>query len=835
MKRQLIFILFAVFSINFTATSQDLSLKKFNPEIPQFITPTNHNPNFIGNKKGYTKSFYESKSEWQHIIDTTWGPGDSLEQKLLIFNTYAKEVRDKFVGFTYLNIDWDSLYNHYLSQITESTSKGAFASIMGHFAYDLKDGSHTWATDNDVFKSALNPGVPILVSDTYNTVEHFGAVTTVLADTTTLVLRVAPNHPLNLEPGDIILGYENVPWKYLIRELREAGLPVSSGNSACKSANTYLYYSSAGMNWHLFNTIDVLKYATGDTVHLSVHPLTEFIIPPMVNNEQLKIDNVPFPKILPFPGIFPYPTTTSTDSVVTYGIIKETNIGYIYLVKEDPEALADLLFYNAINALKNTDGLIIDIRKNYGGWALFDRGFDILFNEFQKTMDDLKRCNPNTFELCPYGSSEYYRIEGLRPDYYDRPIAVLIGPGCVSMGDITAHRLRYHPMARFFGASPPASYSGVGTVVIPGWGLSVGAFDMYHLNDPDNYLNGKEFPIDFPVWFNKDDVAAGKDPIVEKALDWMNSLSYAHNIAAEKNFYSAGSETATIKAIIENPQSHDISARLIFESLDGTVIDSSEMTKVSSGDGNEWQGQWKTSGPTDNTYWVSARVTDNTSGTSFNNKHATRITTTPILIDSMTCVAQSGFRYNFRPYLLNGGSHTINGIKVKPSTTDPWVVSVTPSEILCPSLLPGKRKAIGSAFVVKYDTSISPDPLRFNIQLAISSEDWPYWLIDTTITIIPDEPDNVKELHSKEYSISQNYPNPFSLTTTIGYGIKERSNVKITVLNAIGKEVAVVLDTEKEAGNYVIEFNAKNLPAGVYYYQLKAGGYVHTKKMIVLK
>jgi predicted GH43/DUF377 family glycosyl hydrolase len=85
------------------------------------------------------------------------------------------------------------------------------------------------------------------------------------------------------------------------------------------------------------------------------------------------------------------------------------------------------------------------------------------------------------------------------------------------------------------------------------------------------------------------------------------------------------------------------------------------------------------------------------------------------------------------------------------------------------------------------------------------------------------------------YLLEQNYPNPFNPATKIGYGIQTRSNVKITILNAIGEEIAVVLNEEKESGYHTVEFNASNLPSGVYFYRLQAGSYVETKKMILLK
>jgi hypothetical protein len=86
-----------------------------------------------------------------------------------------------------------------------------------------------------------------------------------------------------------------------------------------------------------------------------------------------------------------------------------------------------------------------------------------------------------------------------------------------------------------------------------------------------------------------------------------------------------------------------------------------------------------------------------------------------------------------------------------------------------------------------------------------------------------------------EYMLAQNFPNPFNPTTTIDFGIKEKSNVKIIILNAIGEEVAVVLNEEREPGFHQVEFSAANLPSGVYFYQLKAGSFIETKKMLLLK
>jgi len=85
------------------------------------------------------------------------------------------------------------------------------------------------------------------------------------------------------------------------------------------------------------------------------------------------------------------------------------------------------------------------------------------------------------------------------------------------------------------------------------------------------------------------------------------------------------------------------------------------------------------------------------------------------------------------------------------------------------------------------------------------------------------------------YLLEQNYPNPFNPTTTIGFGVQNKSNVKITLLNSIGEEVAVILNEEREPGFYQVEFNASYLPSGVYFYRMHSGNFVQTKKMLLLK
>jgi len=93
----------------------------------------------------------------------------------------------------------------------------------------------------------------------------------------------------------------------------------------------------------------------------------------------------------------------------------------------------------------------------------------------------------------------------------------------------------------------------------------------------------------------------------------------------------------------------------------------------------------------------------------------------------------------------------------------------------------------------------------------------------------------VEILTPLEFSLSQNYPNPFNPTTTIQYLIPESGNVKLVIYNSVGEEVATLVNEQKSAGSYNVEFSAVDLSSGIYFYQLRAGSFVETKKMSILK
>jgi len=85
------------------------------------------------------------------------------------------------------------------------------------------------------------------------------------------------------------------------------------------------------------------------------------------------------------------------------------------------------------------------------------------------------------------------------------------------------------------------------------------------------------------------------------------------------------------------------------------------------------------------------------------------------------------------------------------------------------------------------------------------------------------------------YSLSQNYPNPFNPSTLISYQLPSSGLVTIKVYNVIGKEIATLVNEFQQSGNYSKEFSDGGLTSGVYFYTIKSGNFLATKKMILLK
>jgi hypothetical protein len=109
---------------------------------------------------------------------------------------------------------------------------------------------------------------------------------------------------------------------------------------------------------------------------------------------------------------------------------------------------------------------------------------------------------------------------------------------------------------------------------------------------------------------------------------------------------------------------------------------------------------------------------------------------------------------------------------------------------------------------------------------------WLYsWIGDTWVTGINDIPSEVP----LTFELKQNYPNPFNPTTTINYQLAKQSNVQLDVFNTLGQKVMSLVNERQAAGVYNVQFDARNLASGIYFYRIQAENFVKVQKMVLMK
>jgi hypothetical protein len=161
------------------------------------------------------------------------------------------------------------------------------------------------------------------------------------------------------------------------------------------------------------------------------------------------------------------------------------------------------------------------------------------------------------------------------------------------------------------------------------------------------------------------------------------------------------------------------------------------------------------------------------------------------------------FHYSDEQLSLNNINELTIQVKFWDSDIDNWAVVSNASVNLNTNTISFSSDRIGNFYILTGDS-----PTSIN---------------DETSSLISD------------YTLEQNHPNPFNPTTTINYSIPKEELVKLKLYNALGEEVSILVNEMKQAGKYKYKLDATSLTSGIYFYRLKAGSYVETKKMILLK
>ncbi len=496
---------------------------------------------------------HKTVTDWAALIDATWDPIHTPAQQRTAFDLFWNDVDARYACFHDIDDVWLDLHARYRPEVAGGVSRGRFAGILGQLSLSLRE-SHTRARDYGVTNTFAGRGIPLLhANDLALRVADLGAAVTAGDDGAGLVYRATINNPLGLEPGDVILGYDGRPWRECLDELLAAELPVTGMWASSPDGWDHNWIAAVGANWHLFDTMDVRKHGSGDTVHLSTHVIDGYI-GHLYGNEQLHV-GIPFPDM-------------TQNGVVTWGVIErdDQQIGYVYVYGWTGNA--GLYFRDAIDDLTtnhDTAGLIIDFRKNSGGnMFLSDEGLGLLFREEVPTIEWFARSDPDDhLTLDNLSVWPTYVIDPNPIDrYYDRPIAVLTGPNCVSSGDQVALRLTYHPTAQVFGKTTAAAFNSPESIQIGPWFQAhVAVYDCARLDALAVPLTHREFPVDVPVWLEPDDVAQQIDTVVEAAATWITG-----SVGIEDPSFPDGPDTpvATARFLGARPNPFNPVTELVF-------------------------------------------------------------------------------------------------------------------------------------------------------------------------------------------------------------------------------------------------------------------------------
>ena len=249
----------------------------------------------------------------------------------------------------------------------------------------------------------------------------------------------------------------------------------------------------------------------------------------------------------------------------------------------------------------------------------------------------------------------------------------------------------------------------------------------------------------------------------------------------------------------------------------------------------------------DYTYSIIAAIVYDSSG---NEIHFTDRYRPIFELDPITQINSADFNLQFKirhhyTYVVQGNpAPWIHGLDFIDSVKMFSYYSKNDSTITLPPIIPThdiQTANIDYAVSIQLDTTLMKNGFKFNYRFAAkdkciipdysSAPDTGYYICvwDEGVGILEEE--NLLF----EFILSQNFPNPFNPRTSLHYTVGSLQFVTLKVYDVLGNEIATLVNEEKPAGEYEVEFYGTGLPSGIYFYQLKTGSYIETKKMVLLR
>jgi len=291
--------------------------------------------------------------------------------------------------------------------------------------------------------------------------------------------------------------------------------------------------------------------------------------------------------------------------------------------------------------------------------------------------------------------------------------------------------------------------------------------------------------------------------------------------------YIPFSDSITVSAKEANPDNHSSIVTAYIIDSEENIVDEFQLNKI---DTTNYAGTHLVP-QEENKYRVLLKDSGVQIPSNFYYSDESKFTTAgPIVVDSLLITYNPIPKtYKIYPFVRNAGqSFTVENLSLSMASDDSSITYIY-GTVLILSIAPGETvMPSGYYYTVRVDTNFNL-PFKFNFD--IKSNDYAFWK-DTVSIVTSLEDDKYLPV---SYKLYQNYPNPFNPNTTIKYQIPELIFVNLKAYDVLGNEIETLVNEEKQTGTYEITWYAENLPSGIYFYQLKAGNFIETKKMILLK
>lgn len=217
----------------------------------------------------------------------------------------------------------------------------------------------------------------------------------------------------------------------------------------------------------------------------------------------------------------------TNNRMITSGVITGTGIGYVALY-DCGDISGDSLYYTVKTLVEDSlvDGLIIDIRTNFGGSILtFMKAFYYLSYGDFPWMGWANRFNTtDRYSMDPSVGLPYiYGDTDDDPNFFDKKVALLVGPGAVSAGDMMQVMYAHHPSLKIIGKPTAGAFGSYRNIPMPysNYFASRQNGDCYRAEDNTFFLSHRNFPIDSFVWFNRASICNNEDNVLTTAIKWI--------------------------------------------------------------------------------------------------------------------------------------------------------------------------------------------------------------------------------------------------------------------------------------------------------------------------